>query len=343
VEQFSNSKLGGGGVYDRTNHAASLFRATEWWGYKIAPVLGIFYATVLRQGEALASRWFSILELVGALVAGAVFVSLLNDYTDRNDDRKAGKANRLEAVPKAQAFGLIAFAVSVGMLFLWQFSDRPLIFGTYVVGWVTFALYSLPPFRLKARATFGALADAGGSHVIPALLAVFVAQSATTRIVDSAWVVAVLLWSAAFGMRGIVWHQLLDEENDRRSGLQTFVVRRPWAVRPLIRWIAFPIELVSLAAMLVLIGSSAPLFAFAIYALFLLAKIGQFGQQPMLVRSGPRTVLVMNEYYELFLPVALLIHLVTRNPADVWVLAAHTALFSGMFAKALRDLGKVLD
>jgi hypothetical protein len=316
-------------------------RADQWWEYKLLPALAIFYATAVLGDTPLSALWRPLAELLAALAIGATYVSLINDYTDRADDQRAGKPNRLLGLSPAVALLLIASSVALGAVMLWWFADRPFVFATYLAGWIAYSLYSLPPFRFKMRAALGAGADAIGAHIVPALLALFLVQAAIGAFPPPGWLLAVTTWSAAYGMRGIIWHQLLDEANDRRSGVETFVIRYPGKVLTLVRRILFPAEIIALIAMLVMIDAPVTVYALAAYAFFLIARLHRFEQQPAMVVSKPRSVFILNEYYEVFLPLALLAASASRHFADLWVLAGHIALFPRLVTRIVQDWNEV--
>jgi len=78
--------------------------------------------------------------------------------------------------------------------------------------------------------------------MFPALAAVFIAYRGAQLAVGEVWVSSVAVWALAFGLRGIVWHQLRDVENDRAAGVRTFVFRHPRAARVIGAFVVFPLE-----------------------------------------------------------------------------------------------------
>ena len=72
-----------------------LIRADEWWEYKLVPVLSTFYATALVLHIAVSSLWADALALLLSVAAAAAYASVINDVTDRADDVRAGKRNRV--------------------------------------------------------------------------------------------------------------------------------------------------------------------------------------------------------------------------------------------------------
>ena len=314
-------------------------RPNTWWYQKLPPVLGVFYATAYRSGTALVDLMIPLVSLLGALAVGAAFVSLINDYTDRADDRAAGKANRLGDLSPSLALMLVATTIVAGLGFVWLFSDRPWLAATYLAAWLVFALYSLPPIRLKARGLAGVLADATGAHLLPTLLALQLVWPPATLIADPLWSGTVLIWSLAYGLRGILSHQLLDLANDRAVALETFAVRfGELRIRRIVRGLLFPIEFIALIAIALQIGIWAGLLPLTLYAFFILAKAERFELRPILVAPAPRSIIVLGEYYELFLPLALLLAAVVAHAADVCVLAAHVLLFWRGYARLAHDL-----
>ena len=86
-------------------------------------------------------------------------------------------------------------------------------------------LYSLSGIRLKERGILGVVCDALGSHVTPTLfaLAVFGVIGAVAPVDWFGFALMITLWAAVLGIKGIVHHQIIDRDNDIRSGTATFV------------------------------------------------------------------------------------------------------------------------
>ena len=318
----------------------TLSRAGEWWEHKLVPGAALLYATAYRNDAAPGELALLLLQFVAALAAGAAFVSALNDLADRDDDRRAGKCDRIGS-STALSWTIIAVSLAAGVAFLWSFADRPLLFWTYAAGWLAFSAYSLPPLRLKARAAAGIACDALGAHVVPALFAVALASGSAAEAAEP-WLLTVCVWSLAYGLRGIIAHQLADEMFDRAAGLQTFVIRfGPHRIRMLVRLFLFPVELGALCMVLALIGSPIPIFALAFAALFVVAKTARFGLAPVLTGPAPRQSLALADFYVVFLPFSLLFALALREPAAILLIPAHVLLFPRNAFTALRDLARL--
>jgi 1,4-dihydroxy-2-naphthoate octaprenyltransferase len=293
--------------------------------------------------EPLAASWAEAIALLLAIAAGAVFVSLLNDVTDIEEDARAGKPNRIAG--RAAPFRVLALSapVAIGILFLVLWRDEPLLAGAYLAAWIAFTLYSVPPFRLKVRGLAGVLADACGAHLFPTLVAMLAAFRAAERPVDPLWIAAGSAWALGYGVRGILWHQLSDRANDRAAGVRTFAERHsPRLAVNTGLWAAWPLEAAGLAFLVWRSGTLLTLWFLAGYLLLVLWRIRSWKMTAVIVAPRPDYLILMHEYYDVFLPLSLLIASSARHPQDLWVLAAFLALFPRRPLHTLQDMGKLI-
>lgn len=320
----------------------SVARAGEWWEFKLVPLVALFYATGLFLGTPLLPLWPSLLLLLAALLPGAVWVSVLNDLTDRAEDRAAGKANRMQGRSAGFAAAALGVPMAAGLAVGWLWRDAPALQLAYGLAWLAFGLYSLPPLRLKARGGWGVLADAAGSNFFPGQVAMLLAFQAAGAAPDRYWLAAGGLWSIAWGVRGILWHQLSDVAADAASGVATFVRRRGERVAAAVgHWAVIPAELAGLAALLWMLRDPLPLLAGLVYLLLVRRRLRVFRVNAVFIAPKPRQLIVMLEYYTVFLPLALLASAAIRHPADGLLLLAHLLLFPAGAALALRDMWRL--
>lgn len=317
-------------------------RVGQWWDYKLVPIFSIFYATALTGQGPVASIWPAAIVLLLAIAPGAAYVSILNDITDRSEDLRAGKPNRMAGRPSWLVVLLVAAPVSVGVVFTVLWRDDALLMSAYLCAWAAFSLYSLPPFRLKNRGILGVIADASGAHLFPTLVAALLALRWMGREADYIWLLAVGAWAFACGLRGILWHQLYDRENDRKIGVQTFVVRRSarTAVR-LARYAIFPLELIALAILLWRMQSLLPVLFLALYALMAWLKVWLWRVDVVIVEPSERYTIVGREYYGFLFPLAVLVASAFLHPADWLVLVAHSLLFPGPAISVMSDVQRL--
>ena len=130
-----------------TRAAAGMFgpllavsRGREWWEYKLVPIFAIFYATAFHLDVPISSLWPAALALLAAILPGALYVSVVNDLTDRAEDEAAGKPNRMAGRPAWQAVLLVAVPVAIGLGFAFLWRDDPALLIAYLAAWAAFSL-----------------------------------------------------------------------------------------------------------------------------------------------------------------------------------------------------------
>lgn len=304
-------------------------RASEWWGYKMAPLLATAYATASLAARPWGPLLPRLLGLLLAFVVGAVYVSLLNDWTDRADDAASHKVNRLAQVPGGLVAAALAACLASGAALTWYYWQASPAAGLLYLGaWVVYSLYSLPPLRLKVRGGWGLLADTAGAHLLPQLLtAVLVARWAGVAL-PAGWLAAVGAWAVGCGLRNILWHQLGDAAADRQAGVATYVVRHGEpAARRLAAYAALPLEALALAALLYQGQQPLAGLALALYGFSAWVRARMSWQPVVIAQPQPDQHILLNEFYELYYPLALLLAHSLRWPAEAWILGLHLLLF----------------
>lgn len=309
-------------------------RVANWW-IKLAPIAAVMYATAYRLDVPLLLLAPLLLLGLAAIATLAVYVSLINDLSDRAEDSACGKRNGLFGKSPRAVAGLLAACILPGALFTYYWRNDATLVALYLGGWVAFSAYSVPPVRLKSRGIWGIAADALGAHVMPKLFATLLIYRHQAASVDAPWLTAVSVWSFCYGLRGIMWHQLMDRGNDAAVGLQTFVrARDRKTLRRLAHGIVFPCEVVALVYMLWLTAS---LMAAAFLPLYLLLEwrrvllsaspiilVPRAGQAP----ANDQYQLRLFHYYEYVLPSSFLLACALRHPADLAVGAVHVLVFA---------------
>jgi 4-hydroxybenzoate polyprenyltransferase len=323
--------------------AGALVRTGEWWDHKLVPIFCGFYASALVLGVPIASLWDSALILLLSLIPGAAYVSVVNDLTDLDSDAAAGKPNRMAPKPAWFRAAALILPLAAGGLFFWLWRDKPLLLILYGAAWIAFTLYSVPPFRLKARGLAGVVADASGAHLFPTLLAAALPFVAASRTPDPLWLWAVAAWSFAYGFRGNLWHQLLDRDGDRAAGVATFAAGRGPEMSVRLARLAFAVEASAMAAMLWRMGSALPLLALAAYGLLMVRRVRLWGLQPVIAEPRPNYLILLHEYYDVFLPLSILAASALLHRADAAVPVVHLLLFHGRALDTWRDSWRLIN
>src|SRR2546422_541586 len=113
-----------------------IFRAHEWWEFKLSPMLATAYATAFLLKISILSLWPMLLLALFAWAVCAAYVSVINDLTDLEDDLASGKVNRL--VGKSRLFGaaVLACCIVPGAAVAVYWHDDPLLLAPSLACWV---------------------------------------------------------------------------------------------------------------------------------------------------------------------------------------------------------------
>lgn len=315
-------------------------RAFEWWEFKLSPLFGTVYATSVLLQVSVFSLWKLLILLLVSVTVGGAYVSIINDWSDAKDDAAAGKRNRL--VEKSLAFKIIILSCCLipGLAITIFFSRYDFLTTVLYLGaWISYALYSLPPFRFKNGGFLGVLADASGAHLFPQLFVVSATSHWVGQSVNWKWFAIVGIWSLAWGFRGILWHQVTDASNDVRANVNTFVRKHSkstacWLGEKVIFRVEF------LAFITILIFTRSYLAAIFLILYFVIVWLRSLIWELNIVIVAPlkNYQILMNEYYEIFYPIAFLLVAVYRNPFDAIILLLHFLLFPRRATLIIRDI-----
>jgi 4-hydroxybenzoate polyprenyltransferase len=315
----------------RYTYALSIFgpfRADSWWEHKLSPILATIYATAALSRIPFPSLWPVVALALPALIVCASYVSVLNDLTDAKDDQASGKPGRWPGRRRIYPALLLAACLAAGGAFLIVWRKDTLLFYTYLLSWVAFALYSAPPFRLKVRGIWGVLADASGAHLFPTLFAVVLVYHWNRTEASAEWTVVVALWSFAAGVRGILWHQLEDAVYDRKIGLRTFACLHGTKGAERLGLATFLLEAAAFSLMLWLTRNALALLFLVFYGVFALVRRRLLGIRLTVSRPGPASRMAMAEYYIVLFPLAYLLTASWQQPSALLLLLFHGVLFS---------------
>lgn len=315
-------------------------RANSWWEYKIPIFLAMGYAAALHTRMPVFHIVPWLLLLLLSLVVGAAYVSLINDITDIDMDLASGKSNHFAHIAKVYRWllPLLCFVMGIGFMAVLYPDVRSIII--YLGSWLSFTLYSLKPFRFKTRGVSGLLADACGSHLFPNLFIVSSISYFFKQPVNTIAFLVTGIWSLAYGLRGILWHEFFDRENDLKSGIKTYATAidpRNFKNRPRV---LFVIEITAFAVMLYGLAQPLTIFFLLLYIIMVAIRTKKFNIPAIIVIApvNQRYQSVMDEYYQIFFPVALLISDAINYPATWLVLVVHVLLFPQNLILVLRDI-----
>lgn len=320
---------------------AKMSRVSEWWEYKFTPILGIVFATSVILNPPLSLLIKYIFVLIIALIPGAAYVSILNDLTDIEDDKRAGKSNNFINNSTIKGYILLGICLIWGILISCSLGKYSLFF--YLCAWIIFTLYSLPPIRLKNRGFLGVIADASGANMFPQLFAITLLTEWMEAIIDFTWLSMVGFWSLFWGVRVIIWHQLKDKENDLKSGVKTFVNQNNvQTVLNLCRKLTFSIEIVSFIGVLIYTKNFFSLFFIMFYAFCEWLRYKLWKTEVSIINISSEYRLAMDEYYNVFFPISFILILVISSPIFIIILLIYLILFPSRIYQTAQETFKLV-
>lgn len=319
-------------------------RYSEWWEYKIVPILSVAYLTTLGIHQPFKAALPRIALLFAALIVGAIYVSVINDITDIKEDAIAGKRNTMAKLSSLVQTAIVLLCLAFGgyIIFLLYPDVLSMIFGTLT--YIVFTLYSVKPIRLKKRGIWGVLCDAAGAHLLPSLVMATNLMFYFGQKTNLVLAVAIGIWAFTYGLRGILWHQFSDRENDLKSGTTTFAVYADAAKFKRIETAILIIEMVALATMLLQVVNIYVAAGIIFYVILILLRryILDYKIFVILVQKDTYHQILMSEYYLVFLPLSLLLSNAVSFNFGWFLILAHVLLFPTKIAAVLKDCFLIL-
>ncbi len=320
-----------------------LIRAKDWWVCKLGPILGTAYATATILDVSLFSLWSSFIFLLIALILDASFASIINNICDIEEDHISGKVNYM--IGRSSLFIALILTASIltGIVVSVLLIQTPLILGIYVSNWLVFAIYSIPPIRLKQRGFWGVLAIALGESFLPHLFAALLIVNNTNKTLPVIWLILVGVWSFATGLRSILWHQMDDLKNDLRAEINTFAVdSSPQTLQILGKWIVFPIEITALMGILFFFHNTLVWILLLIYLITEYLRHYFWKMEIIIVAPSSDNRLALFEYYEIFYPLGAIYLAISKDPINLIFLGVYTIFYSNRLWWWLRDIYALL-
>ncbi|MCH5718711.1 UbiA family prenyltransferase [Niabella hibiscisoli] len=323
---------------------SAFIRTGDWWDHKLPPILGIGYATLLLYDQNLFNASGHIVIILLSVIIGAIYVSIINDISDVEVDARAGKPNKMASLPVFVKWLLPIICIACGICFIafFYYPDwLSCIF--YTIPWIAFSMYSLPPFRLKNRGIWGVLADASGAHIFINLLMVSSLSYISKHPINWFWLLAIGVWATCGGIRGIMWHQFTDRDNDIKSGIETFATRREAKDFRYIEWVLLLIESIALFYVIYTLSITLVYYSFIAYLILMLLRFKVLHQEPISFlhkTSNYQTLLL--DFTDLFLPAALLVYSSFHQPKAWILLLIQLLLFPGRWILILKDCYRIL-
>lgn len=194
-------------------------RADEWIYSKVPMMLGCMLFFQLQSPRNGSNFLFvSYFLYVSMFLA---FSYVINDFSDIEADKRAGKVKYIAHIPKPTVILLMLLIAAIGCIpMLLVVKNKTGFIISTTITYISGIMYSMPPFRFKERGGAGVIECALAQRSLP-LLPIFFECSANYLM----YALFVLI-SLLDGIRYLLIHQVRDMENDRKSGVHTFLVDR---------------------------------------------------------------------------------------------------------------------
>ena len=148
------------------------------------------------------------------------FAYAVNDWADREADLAAGKRRTFSSLPASTARAIVTALLLATLAVGYRLSRSWLYIGVLSTGLLLGAAYSARPFRFKGRGIWGVIIAPLPGKVIPVCLACIHYRR------FGWYFLVVALAESVKNAIDILFHQIVDYQNDRNSGIGTFPVAR---------------------------------------------------------------------------------------------------------------------
>ena len=321
-------------------------RISNWWHYKAAPLMAFIYAKAFINGitpaELLPSSVVFFIAVVGIASSG----HFINDLADIKEDGLSGKENFAAKMTFIQKIFSAVLLLVLSVVPWFYLKVDLLIVSLLLIQYVLYIIYSFKPFRLKNRHFWGIIADAMYGHIVPALvvLAVFSYYGVNRNLFSliNSFSLILIIWLLTKGMRNIMLHQIDDRKKDKQVMVNTFVVKFGGVFSlNLINRLILPLEFVSFVILVYLAGNTFPLFyiflvAFLVFTILKFSLWKVFVLPPRQMRF--KFLFFLNDFYEDWLPLVMLIYLISANHYFIFYLVVHLLFFPKTVVNFANDI-----
>lgn len=308
-----------------------LVRFYDWWNAKIAYLFLPFYFLLHGSGmdPVIAIAVFTL--LLSYLVSTAAFGHIVNDIGDAKPDHDSSRYNFALLVSRKYLYTALFLCILFSVVVLMLLKATIVVYVLALVELVLFAIYSLPPLRLK-ESYVGILIDSFYAHVVPFSIVTLIFYDQYGDSINAYVMIFMfsLIWQFASGIRGIMHHQIEDLENDLQSGTLTAIVKMgAKRAESISTYIVSPVEFIVLVTLLLISAEQtmAPAAGFLIYSIlfsiWLYIKGGGY-HRPISIYFWTR---YLDYFYRKWLPLLILVSLVWEQYLYWPLLLMHVMLF----------------
>lgn len=307
-------------------------RVKEWYDSKIPMMISVFmYFYFLNTAQYDEGQF--LVRFLGYFLYLAAFLAfsyLINDFSDMDVDRRAGKKKLILHVPK----GIVVLSM-LGLVLIGNIPFLILVHWNPVcilLSWLIYflgAAYSVKGIRFKEKGAIGLIECSVAQKCVPVLLIPFLVE--VDPLLFTLWVVLLFV----DGMRYIIIHQVIDLENDLKTGVSTYISKgKTWYKKCMLAEIILELVLISVLFTKIVVRHSI-LWLFVAYYLVNEWIIGTvicvYLQKSWLFTYE---AVPMEDLFNVYIPILMLIGIAVKCPY-VWFMVPVAAiyLYSGIKCK----------
>ena len=281
-----------------------LIRWKEWNTSKLSLAFLIFYYLIIVNKNFTTTSLLSFSNFVALMCFLASFGYMINDFSDREVDKKVGKQKVITKISPHVAQFILFSIFLLGILISFPFWKHNYVFLVLLIAiYMLSSSYSLPPLRFKEKQWMGIIVASITQRVLPAFLC-FIAFNYFSW--DS---LLFLLLYFTVGIRGEMVHQIKDYKNDLKTNVKTLITST--GILEGTHYLLFyiiPIEITLLIFTLVVMLIKIPLLRFFIGGYLLITYLtGTRPSKEWLLNSVFVEESLLSSFYYFYLPIFLTI------------------------------------
>lgn len=304
--------------------------------YKFSLIFISIYVVIYNYEKIEENILFYLCLAVITSIGIAGLGYILNDYKDLEDDIKNNKRNIFVQLNKKERIIItVIFLCIAGFPWLYFPFDWVSIL-LIISELLLFLIYAFPPFRLKEKGFYGIICDSLYAQVIPCSLAAYTFYKIEfpKELISNYYIFIGIFWLFIIGIRNILIHQIDDFENDKNTNTQTFTTNI--GKRKTMQFIyktIFPIEIILFFALLYILPKNG-IFIIILYLIYTIAIYLINQRQFKKNFAHYINQRILNEFYEIYLPILLLITYYISGSNSLYIPIFHLMLFSPIYLKS---------
>lgn len=323
----------------------SYIRASHWWAYKAAPILGFTYMYCYFFDFSFSTKLILIGLSATTIIGIAGLGYVINDLYDIEADQKAGKKNPFESKSSLFILSVIAVLVFLALSPWYYLKSNAYIWTSLAFQMLLFIVYAHPFTRLKEKSFWGPVCDALYGHAVPIIIACLTYQQYLQKLPYSpVWFFGSLfVWQFFKGLRNIFLHQLEDYENDLRANIRTLTTEKGKdIIYQKVLHIIIPLEAISLFIFFISITHTfgGIWIYFGVFMIIYIYGHGLFRNvqwDPKIYYSNTY-IYFLNNFYEVYLPYLFIYLCIVESLISAWLLIIHLLLFPSSIHILVKDL-----